>query len=218
MGIVKENLNGKLELLFRKRGNPKRFKANEMIFMENDKEGCLYYIGTGLVKLSMFSNEGKEKTLFILPRGQFFGEVALGDSHEYAVNAETLTETVTYAIGYKEMRELMIETPDLALELLKMMSEKMRLITQQVKDIVFYDITGRLASQIYTFYEQFGKQTEGGILIDLILTHQEIANLLGASRVTVTKTLKQFQEEGLIEIVNRKIVIIDLSQLMSYIR
>lgn len=217
MNGVKAKIEGRLELLFKERGNLKKFKNNEIIFLEEDKEDCLFYIESGLVKLSMISNEGKEKTLFLLSGGHFFGEVSLGDGLKYLVNAETISDTSIYTITYKELREILLAEPELAFELLRVMSEKMRLITQQIKDMVFYDITGRLASQIMLFCQQFGYQTEEGIVINLVLTHQELANILGASRVTVTKTLNQFQEENLIKIVNRKIIVLDMEKLSRYV-
>lgn len=218
MHIAKTETKGNLESLFQNQGNLKKYQTNEMIFMEDDQEDCLFYIASGLVKLSMISDEGKEKTLFILSQGQFFGEVALGDGLQCDVNAETLTATDIYALGYKQIKELMATDLSIALDLLHIMAEKMRLLTQQVKDMVFSDITGRLASQIITFSQQFGHNIAEGIMIDLILTHQELANLLGASRVTVTKTLNQFQESGIIKIYNRRIVITNLKKLKTYIK
>ncbi|AZR73582.1 hypothetical protein BBF96_09380 [Anoxybacter fermentans] len=207
----------KLENFFRTKGFQRKFKANELIFMENEREDCLFYIAEGLVKIFMISDEGKEKTLFILSSGQFFGEVSLFDGLGYDVNAEALGDTVIYSMNFKDLKNALFKEPDLSFDLLKVMAEKVRTLTQQIKDMVFYDISGRLANQILIFSKQFGKKTERGILIQLSLTHQELANLLGASRVTVTKTLNQFQEEGIIEIVNRRILITDLQQLMRYI-
>lgn len=206
-----------LELIFQENGFQRKFRANEMIFMENDRDDCLYYIANGMVKLSMLSNDGKEKTLFILRDSQFFGEVSLVDGLEYCVNAETLTNTVIYSMNYKDIKEILAREPEIAFDLLQIMAEKMRFLTQQIKDIIFYDIAGRMASQILIFMKKFGVKTKKGVLIDLSLTHQELANLLGASRVTVTKTLNNFQEEQIIEIVNKKILIIDQVRLNKFI-
>lgn len=208
----------KLEHVFREKGFQRRILANEMIFMENDREDCLFYIGEGLVKLYMISPEGKEKTLYLLTSGQCFGEMAVFDELDYCVNAQALSDAVIFSMTFKDIKDILATEPDVALELLRIMADKMRLSTQQIKDMSFYDISGRLASQIHIFSHQFGVKTERGILIQLPLTHQELANLLGASRVTVTKTLNQFVEEGIIEMINRKICIIDMDQLSNYIR
>lgn len=208
----------RLETVFREKGFQRKFQANEIIFMETDREDCLFYIAEGLVKLFMISPEGKEKTLYLLTSGQCFGEMAVFNGLDYCVNAQALVDTVIYSMTYKDLKEILETGPDIALELLRIMADKMRLSTQQIKDMSFYDISGRLASQIHTFSRQFGMKTERGILIQLALTHQELANLLGASRVTVTKTLNQFMEEGIIEIVNRRICITSMEKLYEYIR
>lgn len=208
----------KLESVFREKGFQRKIQANEIIFMENDREDCLFYIAEGLVKLFMISPEGKEKTLYLVTSGQCFGEMAVFDGMDYCVNAQVLSDAVIYSMTHKDVKEVVESEPDVAWELLRIMANKMRLSVQQIKDISFYDISGRLASQIQIFSEQFGVKTERGILIQLALTHQELANLLGASRVTVTKTLNQFVEEGIIEIVNRKICIANMDKLFHYIR
>lgn len=218
MHIAKTTEGRTLELLFQNKGNLKKYQANELIFLEDDPEDCLFYIDTGLVKLSMISDQGKEKTLFILSQGQFFGEVVLGDGLRYDVNAETLTAADIYTMNYKQFKEWMTTDLNIAGDILRIMAEKLHLLTQQIKEMVFSDVTGRLASQIVAFSERFGQEIPEGIMIDLILTHQELANLLGASRVTVTKTLNQFQESGVIKICHRRIVITNLARLLSYIR
>lgn len=202
---------------FLNRGYQRKFRAKEMIFMEGVREDCLFYIADGLVKLFMNSNEGKEKALALLSSGQFFGEISLFDGLDYPASARALTDTVIYSINQKDLKILLKEEPEIVFDLLRLMAEKMRGGIQQIKDLVFFDIAGRLASQLLHFSEKFGEETERGTLIKISLTHQEYADLLGASRVTVTKTLNMFQEEGVITTVNRRIVILDEQKLRSYL-
>lgn len=212
-----EQKSDRLKKIFLTRGFQRKFHAKEMIFMEKDREECLYYIAEGLVKLFMNSNEGKEKTLVLLSSGQVFGEVSVFDGLDYPVNALALTDTVVYSMNQVEINDLLKEESEIAFDLLRLMAEKMRGGIQQIKDLVFFDIAGRLASQILHFSKQFGEKTERGILINISLTHQEYADLLGASRVTVTKTLNLFQSEGVIDTVNRRILVIDQQKLLNYI-
>lgn len=212
-----DDLNFELKQLFIEKGFHREFKANELIFMENDKDSSLFYIEEGLIKISMISDEGKEKTLFLLNDGQVFGEVSLIDGLEHDVNAETLKNTAIYTLKEKDIKQIVMERPEISLNLLRVMADKIRLMTQQVRDMVFSDIAGRLASQLLQFDAQFGRTTEGGQLIQLSLTHQELANLLGASRVTITKTLNQFVDEGILQVVNRQLLIKDIVALRSYI-
>ncbi|MCK4260708.1 MAG: Crp/Fnr family transcriptional regulator [Halanaerobiales bacterium] len=214
----KDKTEIKLETLFHEGGFQRKYQANEMVFMENDREEYLFYIAKGLVKLFMISDDGKEKTLLILSEGQFFGEIALFDGMSYAVNAEILEDTVIFSMSKKDLTERLIEEPGIALKLMELMAKKTRLIIEQIRDTAFYRIAGRMASLLVGFSKQFGKPNDFGIHLQISLTHQELANLLGASRVTVTKTLNKFQEEGIIDVVNRRILIKDIEQLMCYIR
>lgn len=217
MNMEDKQRSEKLRKEFISRGHQRKFRAKEIIFMEGIREDCLFYITNGLVKMFMNSNEGKEKALAILSSGQFFGETSFFDGLDYPVSARALIDTVVYSINQKDLKILLKEEPEIAFDLFRLMAEKMRGGIQQIKDLVFFDIAGRLASQVLHFGEKFGEQVERGTLIKISLTHQEYADLLGASRVTVTKTINMFQEEGVITTVNRRILILDEQKLRSYL-
>ncbi len=104
------------------------------------------------------------------------------------------------------------------LRLLKLYLKKTRLLTSQVRDLVFHDAKGRLANLLIRFANDFGQDVEEGTMIEIILTHQEIANLLGVSRVTVTKTLNKLIDEGIIKIKERKIYILDDEKLNDLVK
>ncbi len=216
--LKKDKAEMRLKNLFQHGGFQRKFQANEMVFMQNEREEYLFYIAKGLVKLFMISDEGKEKTLLILSPDQVFGEIALFDGMKYAVNAETLENTVIYSMSKKALEEKVLQEPVIALELMELLAKKTRIVIEQIRDIAFYGIAGRMASLLVAFSKQFGESSKKGIYLQISLTHQELANLLGASRVTVTKTLNKFHEKGIIDVVNRKILIKDLEQLKSYIR
>jgi len=89
------------------------------------------------------------------------------------------------------------------------LAKKTRLLTSQVRELVFHDAAGRMASLLRRFADDFGVEINGGTMIDIILTHKEIANLIGSSRVTVTKIINNFIDEGIIKLYKRKIVVVD---------
>ena len=208
----------KLEAFFRSKGFQRKIRAGEMIFMENDVIDTIFYITEGLVKLFIVSHDGREKTMHILGAGQIFGEMSMFEGLGYCVNAQTLSDTVVFCSTFKELRDSAMEDPLIALELLRVVSDKLLVSNQQIKDMIFYDVAGRTANQILVFKKQFGQETPDGVLIQLTLTHQELANLLGTSRVTVTKILNILEDEGIIEMVNRRILIKDEAKLINYIR
>ncbi|MGM0419626.1 MAG: Crp/Fnr family transcriptional regulator [Bacillota bacterium] len=190
-------------------GYVKNYRKGEIIFFEADSEKKLYLLVDGQVKLSMLSSEGREKVMTILQAGDIFGEISLFDHDPHPLTAEVVEEAKLMILEWSNLEEIIMDQPRLALKIIEALSKKTRLLTSQVRDLVFHDAIGRLANLLIRFAKDFGKETEEGTMIELILTHQEIANLLGVSRVTVTKTLNKLIDQGLIKIKERKIYILD---------
>ncbi len=211
--IVFQNLDpDELELLCAN-SYAKLYEKDEVIFFENDSVKKLYFLINGKVKLSMLSAEGKEKVLTILQEGDIFGELSLFDEDPHPLTAEVMDDARLLIIPWNEMEKMIIKRPSLAIKIIEALSKKTRLLTSQVRELVFQDAAGRLASLLSRLAEDFGREIEGGTVIDLVLTHQEIANLIGSSRVTVTKLINKFIDEGMLTIKKRKIIIIDFESL-----
>lgn len=195
------------------RAYEKRYYKNEVIFFENDNDQKLYILVAGRVKLSMLSPDGKEKVLTILQEGDIFGEMSLFDQDPHPLTAEVVEDARLVILPFKELEAIIMKNPKVAIKIIEALAKKSRLLTSQIRELVFQDAEGRLASLLTRFVEEFGVEVKSGKMIDLILTHQEIANLLGSSRVTVTKLLNQFIDEGVIKIYKRKIVVLDEKKL-----
>ncbi|RCW50506.1 MULTISPECIES: Crp/Fnr family transcriptional regulator [unclassified Halanaerobium] len=191
----------------------KIYKKGEVIFFENDSVKKLYMLINGKVKLTMLSEEGKEKVLTILQEGDIFGEISLFDEDPHPLTAETLDDARLLIIPWKDMENIILERPSLAIKIIEALSKKTRLLTSQVRELVFQDAAGRLASLLARLSDDFGREVDQGTVIDLVLTHQELANLIGSSRVTVTKLINRFIDDGIIKIVKRKIIITDHEKL-----
>ena len=211
--IVFQNLDPEeLELLC-ENSYAKLYEKSEVIFFENDSVKKLYLLVKGKVKLSMLSAEGKEKVLTILQEGDIFGELSLFDEDPHPLTAEVMDDARLLIIPWNEMEKMIIDRPSLAIKIIEALAKKTRLLTSQVRELVFQDAAGRLASLISRLADDFGREIEEGTVIDLVLTHQEIANLIGSSRVTVTKLINRFIDEGMITIKKRKIIIKDFESL-----
>lgn len=195
------------------RAYEKRYYKNEVIFFENDNDQKLYILVAGRVKLSMLSPDGKEKVLTILQEGDIFGEMSLFDQDPHPLTAEVVEDARLVILPFKDLETIIMKNPKVAIKIIEALAKKTRLLTSQIRELVFQDAEGRLASLLTRFVEEFGVEVKSGKMIDLILTHQEIANLLGLSRVTVTKLLNQFIDEGVIKIYKRKIVVLDEKKL-----
>ena len=189
------------------------YKKGEIIFFENDNKKRLYFLTAGKVKLTMMSPDGKEKVLKILQEGDIFGEISLFDHDPHPLTAEVHEDCTLMVISWNDLESIILDRPTLALKIIEALAKKTRLLTSQVRELVFQDAEGRLAALLERFSREFGVEKSNNIVIEVILTHQEIANLLGTSRVTVTKIMNKFVEEEIIKMHQRKIVVLNQKKL-----
>lgn len=196
----------------------KNYKKGEIIFFENDSKKKLYFLTSGRVKLTIISPEGKEKVLTILQQGDIFGEISLFDQDPHPLSAEVQEECNLLIISWNDLESVIMNRPSLAIKIIEALARKTRLLASQIRELVFQDAEGRLAAFLNRFSRQFGIDINGGIMIEVVLTHQEIANLLGTSRVTVTKLMNKFIENNIIKMYKRKIVILDRDQLKNILK
>lgn len=195
----------------------KRYKKGEIIFFEDNNDRNLYILVEGRVMLTIFSPDGKEKVLTILQVGDIFGDMSLFDQDTHLITAEVIAEARLIIISFADLETIIRQEPGVAIKIIEALAKKTRLLTGQIRELVFQDAEGRLASLFLRFIEDFGVEVKSGKMIDIVLTHQDIANLIGSSRVTVTKLMNQFMDEGLIKIYKRKIIIKDMEKLKNKI-
>ncbi len=200
------------------RASEKRYYKEEVIFFEDNNAENLYIVVEGRVKLTMLSPAGKEKVISILQEGDILGEMSLFDQDKHPISAEVIDEARLVILSFEDLENIIREQPGVAIKIINAMAKKTRLLTSQIRELVFQDAEGRLASLIMRFVEDFGIEVKSGKIIDLVLTHQEIANLMGSSRVTVTKLINQFIDEEVIKLYKRKIVVTDASKLSDKLK
>ena len=206
-------LEGNQVKLICERATERKYLKGEIIFFEDNNDENLYILLEGRVKLTMLSPEGKEKAISILQVGDIFGEMSLFDQDTTPITAEVIDDARLVSVPFQDLEEIIRQEPEVAIKIIEALAKRSRLLTSQIRELVFQDAEGRLASLLMRFIEDFGVEVKSGYLIDIVLTHQEIANLMGSSRVTVTKLLNQFIDEGIIKIHKRKIVVMDIDRL-----
>jgi len=214
---VFSNLNEEEISLICQKAVQRNYEKGQFIFFENDNDKKLYLLSSGRVKLTIMSPEGREKVLTILQEGDIFGEISFFDHNPHPVTAEVVEDTLLLVISWSDLEKIIMQKPSLALKIIEALAKKTRLLTSQIREMVFQDAGGRLAAMLQRFAGDFGQEVSDGIRIELVLTHQEIANLLGTSRVTVTKFLNNFMDRKIIRIENRKIIILDSEALENEI-
>jgi len=187
----------------------KTFKKGSIIFFEGDEGDEIFFIRSGAVNIHSFDGV-KKVILAFLQEGDYFGEMALIKPGLYrSATAETTQLTRLYTLRRNDFEKLIMDNPTLAFHLLGDTMERLRRANQQIYDLTFLNVRTRIVKRLIRLSEEFGATTPQGVRIELKITHQQMAEMVGAVRETVTKVLLELQESGLIRIRDKKILLPD---------
>lgn len=190
----------------------REFARGKVILHPDDPPGMVYLIKEGRVKVSRYSLDGREQILALLEPGNLFGELSLLGERE-PVHVEAFEDTLLCTMPRAEFIALIRSQPELMLHMMKVLADRLRLAEEEIADLVFRPVPGRLASLLLRLAQAYGETDGRGLRLALRLTHHDMASMIGATRETVTSTVSRFREEGLIDIDQRKIVIRDPERL-----
>lgn len=188
------------------RGAVQHYRKGQILFAEGDPAETLYVVLEGLVKIYVVSEDGSEMNLGLLGPGVMFGEVALADGGPRSAFAEITEPSFLFALGRIELFNLLDEHPSIVRNYLSELGTRIRALTDRTEDLVFRDLQGRVAKQLLSLAGE-------GETIELKVSQQELANMVGGSRPTVNQILKHFESRGYITIDNRRIELSDASAL-----
>ena len=170
---------------------------NQVLLLENDWGGSVYFILEGWVKIRTYNIDGKEVTLNILGRGEIFGEMAAMDKMPRSTDAITLTKTLIGRIPAEDFVNLITTEPMAGVHLVQLMAKRLRQINRRLQLREASSIS-RVADAILFLVEGQGTEGETGTEIPN-LPHREISSLSGLARETVTRVLTKLEKKGLIE-------------------
>lgn len=194
----------------------RNLRKGTIIFMEGDKGEAFYFIKSGKVKVYKTTPDGRELIFAILSEGDVFAEVALFNDVNYPAGTEVLEDACIGMIRNEDLEKLIINNSEIALHIIKVFSKKLYSSQQKVKELALGDTYTRTAQTIIKLAQSNGVQTSEGIEFQLNLSRQDLANLIGTARETVSRALSQFKKEGSIHIDRRKIIIKDMKKLQSW--
>jgi CRP-like cAMP-binding protein len=190
----------------------------QVVFSEGDAGDRLYVIVDGKIKLGTSSTDGRESLLAILGPGEMFGELSLFDPGPRTATATALTETTLLGLGHDALGPWLNGRPGVAQALLRALSQRLRRTNENLSDLVFSDVPGRVAKALLDLNEKFGEKRSEGLYVEHDLTQEELAQLVGASRETVNKALADFVQRNWIKLEPRAVLILDLDRLIKRAR
>ena len=193
----------------------RRFREGEAIFQQGDPGQMLYLVESGQVRIYVQDEEGQETSVTLCGPGDMFGELAVIDGLPRSASAVAMGRTVVHILSRDRFREHMRRSPQLALDLLKALSVRVRYSTQQVGNLTLLAISGRLARKLLELAQLHGEVEPDGVRIGLALTQSDLASLVGTTRESVNKALGAFRRQGLVRMQRGHIVIVDADALRA---
>lgn len=185
----------------------RRFSKGDTIYYQGDMPSSFYYLKKGKVKVYMTSADGMEKILSTAKSGEILGEAAFFDKMPRISCAEAVTDSEIAVINQQLLINLIQSNPDIAMELLNIQAKRIRELSAQIDSMTFLQADGRIARLLL--------QSCNSNSSTVNLTHEEIAGIIGVSRVTVSKILNSFKRKGYLKTAYRKIILVDKNSLYA---
>lgn len=201
--LASDEMNQVTDLIIRK-----KFAKGELIVMEGNLLEGLYIINQGRVKAFRYTQEAKEQILYLFTEGDFFGEKNLLRKQPVTYYVEALEETNICVIPHKNFYELLRNAPSISVKIMEQLCIRIDHLESSIQNMGSKNMESRVSLILLEFAQKYGVRKGNGVLVDVPLTREGIANYIGVTRETVSRKLSSLQEEGTIELIgNKKIMI-----------
>lgn len=190
-------------------GVRKSYAKENVILMEEEAGSALFVIISGKVKISRTSSDGREVILSILSESDFFGEMAILDGLTRSATVISIEESELYIIQRNQFLELLKSHPEISISLLQELTQRLRTADMKIKALTLKDAEGKVATVILQIADDYGKIKQGLVEIEKLPLQQDLANMAGTSRETISRTLHSFAKKDLVEIEGTKLRILD---------
>ena len=194
----------------------RRFKAKDTIFTPGDPDDQLYFLLKGTVRLYKIYGDYKEATTALLRDGGVFGKLSLVEGRWQDVFAEAVTDVRVASVQKSTLTGVIKRDPEFAMKLFSSFSERLRQSDEVIESLLHREVSTRLATLLLNLSDRFGEDDGTGTMLDVRLTHQDLANMIASTREAVSKVMSELQREGYIEVQNRKIVIVNKEALAEH--
>ncbi|MDJ0396500.1 Crp/Fnr family transcriptional regulator [Rhodococcus sp. G-MC3] len=192
---------------------PVDFPRGHRIFTEGDPGDRLYIIVAGKIKVGRSTPDGRENLLTVMGPSDMFGELAIFDPGPRTSTVTTITDVRAVSMDRDALKEWIDQRPEVAGQLLRVLARRLRRTNDNLADLIFTDVPGRVAKALLQLAQRFGTQEAGALRVTHDLTQEEIAQLVGASRETVNKALAEFANRGWLRLEGKSVLILDSERL-----
>ena len=189
------------------------FPRGHTVFTEGELGDKLYIITSGKVKLGRKSPDGRENLLTVMGPSDMFGELSIFDPGPRTSTATAVTEVRAVTMDRDALKRWIDQRPEIAEQLLRVLARRLRRTNNNLADLIFTDVPGRVAKALLQLAQRFGTQEGNALRVTHDLTQEEIAQLVGASRETVNKALADFAQRGWLRLEGKSVLISDSERL-----
>ena len=193
----------------------KHFENGNYIFLEDSEGEQCFFVLEGSVKVTRLSKDGREVILAMLNEGDFFGEMSLLDGESRSANVIALEKTKVLTLDRNDFIAVVNDYPQIAVQLLKELARRLRKSDRQIASLSLSDAEKRIALCVIRFADEQGVIQNGKVSIPKTPIQQDIANMAGTSRETVSRALGLLEKEDLIERNGRELIILDYKKFIK---
>lgn len=193
-GLDDDDLN-RLAMLITEKHYPK----DSVIVSVTDPGDALFMVGEGEVKVSLWSDNGREIILATLGPGEFFGEMSLVDGEPRSANVTCTTDSLILRLGRGDFLKAIRSYPTIAINVMTEVCVRLRRADESIGNLALLDVYGRVARFLMELCDEEGEEVPEGILLRKMPTQQHVASRIGTSRETVSRALSEFQRRGFVE-------------------
>jgi CRP/FNR family transcriptional regulator, cyclic AMP receptor protein len=191
----------------------KHYKKDEVIFFEDEIGQELFLIEKGKVKIVKITKNGEELILNIFCHHEIFAGIVMFDNGPYPATAIAMEDSIINKIKTNNLKTLISKYPDITIKIMKIIAERIRRAQQNQRNLGLKNAKEKVASLLNYLAERYGEKKGNKIKIDIKITQEEIADMTGTTRETISRTINLFKKEGYIETSKKNIYILDIQKL-----
>ncbi|MGA7159928.1 MAG: Crp/Fnr family transcriptional regulator [Bacteroidota bacterium] len=190
-------------------GVRKKYKKGSIILLEEETGAALFVIVSGKVKIVRMDDDGREVILSILGGSDFFGEMAILDGLTRSASVVATSKSELFMIHRRDFLKLLNDYPMVAIALLRELTGRLRKADAQIKSLSLKDAAGRVANVVLQLADEIGMFRKGRVEIDELPLQQDLANMAGTSRETISRMIHKFIKKGYLQLQGNRLIIND---------
>jgi CRP/FNR family transcriptional regulator len=200
----------------------RELRKREPLWMAGDAVRQVFLVRSGLLKTTRVSETGHELTLHLFQRNDLLGEtdlILLGTEHRpHETHCESLEESTVFALPAEAFLKTMQHHTEISMAVMRLVAERRRSLERRIDSLLFKTAHARLAALFLDLQDRFGVRDGRGTILNMKLTHREMASLIGASRETVSFAILDLRRDGLILTEDKRVVLLDEERLVALAR